>query len=111
MGTEYSRGYCHHCQENVLMVRKGPNHILHFLLSLFTCGFWVIIWILVSIRFGGWRCNRCGYKPTFFSNLMYGLKSNHPEPVIMPEPAEELPNKSANEILQLTDEFGRYIIQ
>jgi hypothetical protein len=42
---------------------------------------------------------------------MYGLKSNHPEPVIMPEPAEELPNKSANEILQLTDEFGRYIIQ
>jgi hypothetical protein len=26
-----------------------PNHILHFLLSIFTGGFWIIIWIFVTV--------------------------------------------------------------
>jgi hypothetical protein len=28
---------------------KTPNHILHFLLCIPTLGFWVIIWILISM--------------------------------------------------------------
>ena len=28
---------------------KAPNHILHFLLCIPTIGFWVIVWILISI--------------------------------------------------------------
>lgn len=28
---------------------KRPNHILHFLLCIPTFGFWVIIWILISL--------------------------------------------------------------
>jgi hypothetical protein len=27
---------------------------------MFTCGFWLFIWPLLSIRFGGWRCGVCG---------------------------------------------------
>lgn len=28
---------------------KAPNHILHFLLCIPTIGFWVIVWILISL--------------------------------------------------------------
>lgn len=51
---------CKACNGNVLAERKGTNHLLHFFLSLFTLGFWVIIWILHSIKIGGWKCPKCG---------------------------------------------------
>ena len=60
MGVEQSQRFCDHCEEYVLAVRKRPNHILHLLLSIITGGIWIIIWILVSVKMGGWRCSKCG---------------------------------------------------
>jgi len=40
--------------------RKGTNHVLHLLLTVLTAGLWLIVWILVSIKIGGWRCSQCG---------------------------------------------------
>jgi hypothetical protein len=28
---------------------SGPNHVLHAILSLFTCGAWLIIWLIVAL--------------------------------------------------------------
>jgi len=53
-------GYYRKCGTNVLVKRPGTNHVLHLLLSIVTMGFWLPIWILVSIKIGGWRCNQCG---------------------------------------------------
>jgi hypothetical protein len=33
--------------------RRRPNHILHLLLSLVTLGFWLPVWLLLSIFMGG----------------------------------------------------------
>ncbi len=60
MGVEQSQRFCDHCDEYVLAVRKGTNHILHLLLSIITGGIWIIVWILVSVKMGGWRCSKCG---------------------------------------------------
>ena len=30
--------------------RKGPNHVLHGILTLFTGGLWLPIWLLIALR-------------------------------------------------------------
>ena len=60
MGIEFKRGYCDDCEELIRAERPGTNHVLHLLLSLITFGFWIIIWIMASIKIGGWQCPRCG---------------------------------------------------
>ncbi len=60
MSMQYKGGQCLNCGGPRKVERKGTNHILHLLLSVFTFGFWVIIWVLVAIKFGGWRCSTCG---------------------------------------------------
>jgi hypothetical protein len=54
------------CEEEVAMVlaeRQTPNHILHLLLSVFTAGFWIPVWILVILfGSGSYCCPRCGAK-------------------------------------------------
>ena len=60
--VESTSKFCKNCNEQVLATREKPNHILHLLLSVVTCGWWLIIWFLISIRVGGYKCSRCGSK-------------------------------------------------
>jgi len=62
MGTQASRKHCAVCEEMRKVTRPGCNHILHFLLSIFTCGLWIIVWIGSAVQIGGWRCDTCGSK-------------------------------------------------
>jgi predicted nucleic acid-binding Zn ribbon protein len=57
---EETQQFCSTCNRNVLARRRSTNHILHFLITVFTCGAWIFIWPLLSIRVGGWRCTNCG---------------------------------------------------
>jgi ssDNA-binding Zn-finger/Zn-ribbon topoisomerase 1 len=52
-------GHCRKCGD-VLVKRPGTRHVLHLLLSIVTMGFWIPIWLLCSIKIGGWRCSQCG---------------------------------------------------
>ena len=56
--------FCKTCNKQVLARRKGVNHVLHLILSIFTVGWWIIIWVLVVIKniivVGEWRCSVCG---------------------------------------------------
>jgi hypothetical protein len=54
--------FCRTCQRPVMARRRTTNHVLQLLITVCTCGLWVIPWILMSIRFGGWRCALCGLK-------------------------------------------------
>ena len=38
--------------ETVLVKGQRPNHILHLLLSVFTGGLWIPVWILVAMTGG-----------------------------------------------------------
>lgn len=60
MNYDETSKYCDYCGKQVLARRPGTNHILHLLLTLVTAGFWLIIWILISVKIGGWRCSVCG---------------------------------------------------
>ncbi len=62
MADEHRSGFCEHCKKRVVVFRPGPNHALHLLLSILTVGWWLIIWLLSCVQFGGWRCVNCGSK-------------------------------------------------
>ena len=36
------------------------NHVLHFLLSVFTAGAWVFVWVFLALTKGKARCGSCG---------------------------------------------------
>lgn len=57
-------GFCDYCQQRVLGRREGINHVLHFLVTMFTCGLWVIPWIIGTITHGrgDYACPHCGGK-------------------------------------------------
>ena len=46
----------------VLGRREAPNHVLHFLITFFTCGLWGIVWLLTSLSRGDYACPTCGSK-------------------------------------------------
>jgi hypothetical protein len=62
VGVEEWQTWCPNCQRPVLGRRDTPNHILHFLISFFTCGLWVVAWIIlaVSATRAPYRCSICG---------------------------------------------------
>ena len=60
MGTEYSTAYCKHCDDNVKTIRKTPSHLFHLIMSIVTCGVWLIVWFFVSWGHEPWRCSQCG---------------------------------------------------
>ena len=59
---EETHRFCVRCKHHVVAKRKATNHILHLLISVFTGGLWLIVWLGLSMKFGGWRCQRCGGK-------------------------------------------------
>ena len=56
------RLHCRYCDEETAHYeqREPVNHILHLLLSLFTGGLWVIVWILVVAMAKNRKiCSKC----------------------------------------------------
>lgn len=62
MVYQEATGWCKGCGRQVMIRRKGTNHVFHLLMCIPTVGFWLIIWILCAIKIGGWRCTQCGMK-------------------------------------------------
>ena len=60
--SKFSQGFCPECDKKVLTLKTPVNHILHFILSLFSFGLWIPVWLVVSIAndLTPWRCNSCG---------------------------------------------------
>jgi hypothetical protein len=52
--------HCAACGKQTLHRQETPNHILHFLITFFTCGLWAIVWLVDSGKQRPWRCTFCG---------------------------------------------------
>ena len=58
--VEQTQKHCPQCNQYTLHARPGTNHLLHLIVTVFLCGAWIPIWILSSLKIGGWRCQSCG---------------------------------------------------
>ena len=67
MGTQQTQQFCQPCGEGTLHTRLTPcPHLIHFLLTLITCGGWWIVWLIHFVVVGNsepWRCSKCGSDP------------------------------------------------
>lgn len=52
--------HCRQCDRPTLHARPGANHVLHFLITAFTLGLWLPVWLLMALPVGYWRCQACG---------------------------------------------------
>lgn len=54
---------CPQCRQMRLFEQEGINHILHLLITIFLCGLWIPVWILMafSAENNPYRCTFCGY--------------------------------------------------
>ncbi|MBL7223420.1 MAG: hypothetical protein ISS72_06190 [Candidatus Brocadiae bacterium] len=58
--TEIKSAYCLQCKEVRRFERRGVNHVLHLLLSVFSLGLWVPLWILLALCPEVFHCMACG---------------------------------------------------
>jgi hypothetical protein len=86
MGTQKKRMFCEEDVAMVLAERQTPNHILHILLSVVTAGFWIPVWLLITLfGYGSYKCPRCGartlgYVPRKYKQAMKAQKLAPPTP-------------------------------
>ena len=55
--------WCNRCQRNTGHVQEGVSHVLHFLITIFTCGLWAFAWFgitLMAYYFNDAHCTICG---------------------------------------------------
>lgn len=63
MATKTASVYCKHCGTQRLGQAPSPNHILHLLLSVFTAGLWIPVWLIIAATSSsGYHCTHCGGK-------------------------------------------------
>lgn len=62
MGFNEAGKVCGTCGRQTLHRQQTPNHVLHFLIAFFTCGFWLIVWLMLSMGKSPWTCTVCGTK-------------------------------------------------
>ena len=51
---------CQTCGKSTVHLIERPNHVLHLLLTVFTFGVWIIVWLLVGLSERRATCTVCG---------------------------------------------------
>jgi hypothetical protein len=61
MATNQVMAYCKTCGKQTMHLQPATSHVLHFLMSLITMGFWIIAWFLIGQSNASQRtCSQCG---------------------------------------------------
>jgi hypothetical protein len=62
MSVKYKASFCEHCQTKVRSeAHSNINHVLHAVLTLLTCAWWAIPWLLMMIfDVQDFACPKCG---------------------------------------------------
>lgn len=66
MPTVEQSGFCDYCKRPVLGRRDGVNHVLHAIISIFSCGLWLIVWLIFVLADSRneYACPTCGGRVT-----------------------------------------------
>lgn len=62
MSTTRMQRHCMTCGQPRLFEKPGPNHILHLLLTVFSGGLWIPMWVIITLfcSLTPFRCTVCG---------------------------------------------------
>lgn len=63
MGYKSVKSECPTCKKQTAFRGSAPNHLLHGILTLGTCGIWGIVWLYVTLfskRLKPYTCETCG---------------------------------------------------
>jgi hypothetical protein len=64
MPIEQKQDYCAACGTNTLFQRSTPHHLIHVLVTVFSCGLWLIPWMIFAwVHDSAYRCQTCGGEP------------------------------------------------
>lgn len=59
---DQSSFFCPQCNQMKLFQRPVMSHTPHILASVFLCGLWLPIWLMIAATYNPpWRCSNCGY--------------------------------------------------
>jgi len=59
MPTKTIQLACPRCRTVALHTQEVPNHLLHLLLTIFTAGLWIIVWIILAMGSKAPVCQNC----------------------------------------------------
>jgi hypothetical protein len=89
-------------------------------MTIFLCGLWLPVWIMASIRIGGYRCEICGYRgnplvrfgvPLLCIALFFGSCALILPNVDLPDPGEDMPGSRRSSGTITTVNTGTSIIK
>jgi len=71
MATDQKMLKCTNCGKPTMHLVERPNHILHLLLTVFTLGLWIIVWLFIGMSEKKATCTVCGnrYKRRLFESV------------------------------------------
>lgn len=97
MGVAQGSGYCLVCNRQSMFQKQKINHVLHFVLTLFTLGLWSLVWITLLIVNSAKpkRCASCG-STEGSGGLPQGLVNSPQAPVEQPAHAAGYPQQVQN---------------
>ncbi len=75
MSIETRHAQCNHCQRRTPHESTTTNHVLHLLATVFLCGMWLPVWLLMAASndCDGAVCTRCGRRQKGDPSLLYLL--------------------------------------
>jgi len=66
-GAESNRRMCKKCGRETIHKAPKTSHILHFILTIVTAGFWAIVWLIIALNNKTKsKCSVCGNMPGVF---------------------------------------------
>lgn len=72
---------CRNCGEPTPHESPSTSHVLHLLLSVFTAGVWLPVWLLIALNNNGQAaCTVCGRQVGLFGSSRGGAKGLRPTP-------------------------------
>jgi len=52
---------CKNCRKMTQHTQPSTSHLLHFFLSIFTMGIWLLVWLIMALNNGtAAQCTECG---------------------------------------------------
>jgi hypothetical protein len=73
--------HCPRCKHTQRFIRVQTTHWFHAVMTIITCGLWIVSWIAIVIgrRIWPWRCKHCGWNDPDFGRTRKRCGTREPD--------------------------------